>query len=97
MFACVLAAFVYNQTTITYTFYYCSKFEEEYIYLTEWGVWLTFLYFTCTTFNMLSHQCRGKPLWKGVWKLETALFITAFVDEFAITVVFWSVLNQIDD
>lgn len=41
---------------------------------------------------MLSHKFRNKPLWSGIWKLETVLFLTALVNEFAITVIFWSVL-----
>lgn len=87
-------ALAYNQTTIAYVSRLFRHPYEEYIYLTEWGIWLTFIYLTLSTVNMLSVWKRKKPLWTGAWKLETILHLTAFVDEFVITIVFWTVLYQ---
>lgn len=94
LFLFSLAIISYNQTTILYSDCYGSFIQDEFIYLTEWGVWLTFFYFSVSIANMLSHQWRGKPLWNGIWKLETVLFLTALTYEFTITVVFWSVLYR---
>lgn len=43
---------------------------------------------------MLSHWKRNEPLWGGIWKLETVLYLTALVDEFMITIIFWSFLYR---
>jgi hypothetical protein len=64
------------------------------IYLTEWSLWLTLLYFLLATGDLLSYRFRARTIWQGAWKVQTVLFVTAFVNEFVVTIMFWSILFQ---
>jgi hypothetical protein len=66
-----------------------SELLLQAVYLTEWSLLLTLLYFLLATADLLSYRFRARTIWKGAWKVQTVLFVTAFVDEFVVTLMFW--------
>lgn len=80
-----------------YNFGYGKEQLSHLIYLTQWGVWLTF--FTLVFGNLARKprtQIKNKRICR-FWKVWTILYELTFVMEFTITLVFWTILYSGDD
>ena len=90
-FLCFLAS-LYEMMILMYNCRSIHRFIKDFQYFTTWGVFMTFISLSSGLYLQLSDKPKDKHSPFLAWKLYIFLFEQAFVYEFIITGLFWTVL-----